>query len=50
MMGCALEFIAAGPPLLHQDGDDEHDPEGFMKTWLSSINAVGSRSSPKTAP
>jgi len=45
-----LEFIAAGPPLLHQDGDDEHDPEGFMKTWLSSINAVGSRSSPKTAP
>jgi hypothetical protein len=44
------ELVAAGPPLLHQAGDDEHDPEGFMETWLSSIHAVGSRSRPKAGP
>ena len=34
------KLIAAGPPLLHQAGDDEHDPERFMETWLSSIRAL----------
>jgi len=40
------ELAAAGPPLLHQAGDDEHDPERFMQTWLSSIEALSSRSRP----
>jgi hypothetical protein len=42
------DLVAAGPPLLHQAGDDEHDPEGFMQTWISSLNALGSRSTPTT--
>jgi hypothetical protein len=37
------ESAAAGPPMLHQAGDDEHDPERFMETWLSSIRALSSR-------
>jgi hypothetical protein len=40
------ESVAAGPPLLHQAGDDRHDPEGFMETWLSSIQALGSTNGP----
>jgi hypothetical protein len=40
------ELIAAGPPLLHQNGDDEHDPERFMQDWLSSIQALSTRSRP----
>ena len=44
------ELAAAGPPLLHQAGDDEHDPERFMETWLSSIRALGSKSQPTTEP
>jgi hypothetical protein len=34
------EFVAAGPPMLHLAGDDEHDPERFMETWLSSLHAL----------
>lgn len=41
-----LELAAAGPPLLRQAGDDEHDPERFMETWLSSIHALSSTSRP----
>ena len=44
------EQVAAGPPLLHQAGDDEHDPEGFMETWISSIRELGSKSQPTTEP
>lgn len=44
------DLVAAGPPLLHQAGDDEHDPEGFVETWISSIRALGSRSRPTTGP
>jgi hypothetical protein len=40
------ELAAAGPPLLHQAGDDEHDSERFMQTWISSIRALGSRGEP----
>jgi hypothetical protein len=39
------ELVAAGPPLL-QVGDDKHDPERFMATWLSSIRALSNRSRP----
>jgi hypothetical protein len=45
-----MESVAAGPPLLHLAGDDRHDSEGFMETWLSSIQALGSRSGPTAAP
>jgi hypothetical protein len=34
------EFVIAGPPLLHQSGDDEHDPERYMANWLSSLREV----------
>jgi len=34
------ELVAAGPPLLHQAGDDGHDPERYMATWLSSIREI----------
>jgi len=37
------ELVAAGPPLLHQAGDDEHDPERYMETWLSSIREIGNQ-------
>jgi hypothetical protein len=35
------EMVAAGPPLLHQTGADEHDPERYMEIWLSSIRELG---------
>jgi hypothetical protein len=35
------ELVAAGPPLLHQTGDDKHNPEGYMAKWLSSIRQIG---------
>lgn len=44
------ELVAAGPPLLHQAGEAEHDPERFMETWLSSIRALGSESRPMAGP
>jgi hypothetical protein len=34
------ELAAAGPPLLHQGGDDGHDPERYMATWLCSIREI----------
>jgi len=34
------EFVRAGPPLLHQAGDDGHDPERYMATWLSAIREI----------
>lgn len=34
------ELVAAGPPLLHQAGDDGHNPERYMATWLSSIREI----------
>jgi hypothetical protein len=34
------ELVAAGPPLLHQAGDDGHNPERHMATWLSSIREI----------
>lgn len=39
------DAVAAGPPLLHPAGDDDHDPERFMKTWLSSIRALSTDTS-----
>ena len=44
------ELAATCPPLLHQAADDEHDPERFMETWISSIRALGSKSQPTTEP
>ena len=44
------EQLAEGSPLLHQAGDDEHDPEVFMETWLSSIRALGNSSEPRAEP
>ena len=38
------ELVAAGPPLLHEAGDDEHDPERYMATWLSSIRELSQQS------
>jgi hypothetical protein len=32
-----LESVAAGPPLLHQAGDDTHDPERYMASWIAAI-------------
>lgn len=37
------ELVDAGPPLQHLAGDDEHDPEGFYATWLSSIRELSER-------
>lgn len=37
------ELVDAGPPLLHLAGDDEHDPERFFATWLSSIRELSER-------
>jgi hypothetical protein len=37
------EFVAAGPPLMHLSGDDDHDPDLFMATWLASIRGAGDR-------
>jgi hypothetical protein len=37
------ELVAAGPALLHQAGDDEHDPERYMEIWLSSIREIGNQ-------
>jgi hypothetical protein len=37
------ELVAAGPPLLHEAGDDEHDPERYMATWLASIRELSER-------
>ena len=37
------ELVDAGPPLQHLAGDDEHDPEGFFATWLSSIRELSER-------
>lgn len=34
------EFLSEGPPLLHLAGDHEHNPEHFMETWISSLNAL----------
>ena len=38
-----LELAATGPSLLHAAGDEEHDPERYMATWLSSIRELGER-------
>lgn len=38
------ELVAAGPPLLYEAGNDEHDPERYMATWLSSIRKLSERS------
>ena len=43
------KLAAAGPPLLHQAGDDKHDPERFKQTWLASIRAL-SMISPAAGP
>jgi len=37
------ELVDAGPPLLQIAGGDEHDPEGFLAAWLSSIREVSER-------
>lgn len=34
------EMVAAGPPLFHRAGDDEHDLEGYMATWISSLREL----------
>jgi hypothetical protein len=37
------DLVAAGPPLLHEAGNGEHDPERYMATWLSSIRKLNER-------
>ena len=37
------ELVAEGPPLLHEAGDGEHDPERYKATWLSSIRELSER-------
>jgi hypothetical protein len=37
------KFVADGPPLLHRDGEDEHDPERYMEDWTSSLRKVGAQ-------
>jgi hypothetical protein len=37
------EVVNAGPALMHQ-ADDQHDPERFMATWISSIHELTARS------
>jgi hypothetical protein len=34
------ELVASGPPLLHLAGDETHDPEHYMETWLSAIREL----------
>lgn len=41
------ELVALGPPLLHAAGDDEHNPERYMATWLSSIRELSERDNPE---
>jgi hypothetical protein len=45
MYNSLSELVAAGPPLLHEAGDDEHDPERYMATWLPSIRKLSERDS-----
>jgi hypothetical protein len=34
------DLVAKGPPLLHEAGEDEHDPQHYITTWLSSIRKL----------
>jgi hypothetical protein len=34
------ELVASGPPLLHLAGDETHDPQHYMETWLSAIGEL----------
>lgn len=31
------ELAASGPPLLHLAGDETHDPQHYIETWLSVL-------------
>jgi hypothetical protein len=37
------ELVAAGPPLLHEAGDDKHNPGRYMATWIASLREVNER-------
>lgn len=34
------EQVASGPPLLHLTGDETHDPQHYMETWLSVLHEL----------
>ncbi len=34
------ELAASGPPLLHLAGDETHDPQHYMETWLSVLREL----------
>jgi hypothetical protein len=34
------ELAASGPPLLHLAGDETHDPQHYMETWLSALHEL----------
>jgi hypothetical protein len=34
------ELAASGPPLLHLAGEETHDPQHYMDTWLSALREL----------
>ena len=40
------ELAAAGPPLMHLAGDERHEPERYMETWISSIRKISKQPEP----
>jgi len=34
------DLVASGPPLLHLTGDETHDPQHYMETWLSVLREL----------
>jgi hypothetical protein len=34
------ELAASGPPLLHLAGDETHDPQHYMETWVSVLHEL----------
>jgi hypothetical protein len=38
------EQVASGPPLLHLAGDETHDPQHYMQTWLSVVHEQAKQS------
>lgn len=39
--------VAAGPPLLHQSGQQAHDPDRYMTEWLAAIRSLSDRAEPE---
>jgi hypothetical protein len=38
------DLAASGPPLLHLAGDETHDPQHYMETWLSVLHDLAKHS------